>query len=671
MKKILSSLICISVLLSASDETDIQNLSLEELLNVEISGATLTACKNSNVPAAVTVFERKQISQMGIDSLDELMGYVPGFQSYRTDDNSLVYTYSSRGRRTGSASAEVLIIVDGMRLNDARIGGAALVMPKIPLEWIERVEFIRGGGSALYGSNAMQGVINIITVKQKNELEAAGGSYDRLKAVALGSYSQENMQADVLTFYDHSNGENYTRNSTFDSNTVVTNDPYDIADLYTTFRYGNTQLNYLRTHANVENFYLLGNISNPVNNLDVTNDILALENSIVYNALVSTIMVQYSGFNTNFSTQAIGAGELSSISNPSSSAGLAADSTLKSSEWRGSIENDYTINADNSIQFGGEYRRVIAPELDAYGNFDLTALAQNSFPIASSPTRSIQSVIQSEHTQDIYGVFAQYQTKFLENLILTFGGRVDKYEGLDEQFSYKTAAVYQLSDLQSLKAIYGKSFRAPNTNELYLENNPLLTGNPALQSESIQNLDLIWVGSWEQKVQWSIGYFENRYNDAIVQVENTSGAGSTFENIQQDPVKGFELELEYQPQDAWMFRGTYTYFTTLPDLSYRESNHLLSLIGNYHYEKLNVNLSSIYNGKREYAVDTDSNRYSLPSYWLVNTKVSYQLTPALNVFLQGKNILDKTYITPSGTLISTDGISNRGCEMLAGIIWHF
>ena len=66
-------------------------LSLEELLKVKVTGSTLTPKELKTVPAAVTVFTHKQINNLGMDSLDELMNMVPGFQSYRTSLSPLSY----------------------------------------------------------------------------------------------------------------------------------------------------------------------------------------------------------------------------------------------------------------------------------------------------------------------------------------------------------------------------------------------------------------------------------------------------------------------------------------------------------------------------------------------------------------------------------------------------
>jgi len=188
LRRIVKSILSLSLLVYGSQfsvalhttehSDDFFSMSLEELMQVEITGSTLTSESYNTVPSAVTVFSHDQIKRMGLDSLDELINIVPGFQSYRSTRSANSISTSSRGRRVGNASAEILLLIDGQRLNDPRTSGSMLV-PKLPLMQIERVEFIRGPGSAVYGSNAMLGVINVITRSDVNEIGAGVGSFDR------------------------------------------------------------------------------------------------------------------------------------------------------------------------------------------------------------------------------------------------------------------------------------------------------------------------------------------------------------------------------------------------------------------------------------------------------------------------------------------------------------
>jgi len=198
----------------ADDMDVVFDLSLKELMNIKITGATLSEENLLSVPAAVTVISSTEIKRLGFTRLDQLMNYIPGYQSYRTDSHSQSYVFSSRGRRIGNAGREVLILLDGMRINDDWAGGATSKEPVISLANVERVEFMRGPGSAIYGSNAFLGVINIITSKDKkiftglgeHQEKTAGFQWywkdkDKDKALSF-NYHQQKSGGERLDIYD-------------------------------------------------------------------------------------------------------------------------------------------------------------------------------------------------------------------------------------------------------------------------------------------------------------------------------------------------------------------------------------------------------------------------------------------------------------------------------------
>ena len=118
-------------------------------MEIQITGSTLTPENINKVPVAVTVFTHDELRRLGLDSLNDLMNLVPGFQSYRSSTAPFSYAASSRSRRIGYASAEILILVDGQRLNSPRNSGSTTVLANLPLMNIEQVEFIRGTGRLL------------------------------------------------------------------------------------------------------------------------------------------------------------------------------------------------------------------------------------------------------------------------------------------------------------------------------------------------------------------------------------------------------------------------------------------------------------------------------------------------------------------------------------------
>ena len=265
---------------------DFLSMSLEELLQVEITGSTLTSESIKTVPSAVTVFTHDEINRMGLDTLDELMNLVPGFQSARTSFSSLIYPFSSRGRRIAQPSAEILIMVDGQRLQDPGTSGSAEIIPKYPLINIERVEFIRGSGSSIYGSNAMMGVINIITRSDANELSASVGSFDRKQIYLQSSANMGDASVDIFAHIDTDNGDEYNLQDTFSNNRIDTDDPRTLANLNIKVHWQDTQLNIQHNQFNSENFYEADGISNDFNNRDAMLSSIALQHDFNWNQLL-------------------------------------------------------------------------------------------------------------------------------------------------------------------------------------------------------------------------------------------------------------------------------------------------------------------------------------------------------------------------------------------------
>src|SRR5690606_36591668 len=118
-----------------------------------------------------------------------------GFQVLRSADSGRYTMVSARGRRIAATSGEILILVDGYRVEANNFSAIAGLFEQ-PLSNIARVEFIRGPGAALYGSNAMMGVINIITLQGDNSLQLQTASYssnDIYFNKAFGTRDSPNM----------------------------------------------------------------------------------------------------------------------------------------------------------------------------------------------------------------------------------------------------------------------------------------------------------------------------------------------------------------------------------------------------------------------------------------------------------------------------------------------
>ena len=670
---VFASLFILPATIYAQDETDLFSLSLAELMQLEVTGSTLTPQALNTVPSAVTVFNQAQIARLGLDTLNELMNLVPGFQSYRAAQSSHQEHYSSRGRRIGSSASEVLLVMDGQRLNSSRSGGAAIVIQRIPLKNIERVEFIRGPGSAIYGSSAMLGVVNIVSRDGVNEAQFLTGSYEHWQLDTSVSHESEDFNLDLYVHSQADQGDRYTVPDTFSSNKVTIEDPREMEHINFKLQWQNTQLSFINFKSQNKGFYVQNNTSNDINQNKTQFDSISIQQDFNWLSVDSFMWLGYQESGFEFSAQITAQGDLSANSSPSSSDPLFINVDFSSpSETRALWHNNWVIDKHSSLQFGIEHRKLEVPQITAANNFDLGELASASFPISYYGELAATTVVQKSGSQNVNGIYAQYQGSLLQGTHLTLGLRYDKFEGLDSNLSPRFGLVKKLNQHHSVKLLYGEAFRAPTIGELGLTNNPILDGNPELKPESVQTLDIIWLGNWSNTT-FTLGYFENHFTDGIHQIPTGVGSTLQYRNSDSEVGKGIEFEFSQEVSEHWMVRISESYFLETTNESFREAEQMSSFMVNYQQFPLNLNLFVVYHGERINPTTDASGENKLDDNFLVNGKLSYLYRPQLQLLFQVKNVLDESYFSPvrSARDANVDGTPNRGREISLGVNWVF
>ena len=145
-----------------STGTGLTDLDIEQLMNIEVrvTSASKTEESLSSAPAAIFVLTGDDIRRGGFASIPEALRMVPGLTV--TQINSHLWTVSSRGFN-GFPNEKLLVLIDGRAAYDPLYGGVFWDVQDVPLESIDRIEIIRGAGGTLWGANAVNGVINIMT----------------------------------------------------------------------------------------------------------------------------------------------------------------------------------------------------------------------------------------------------------------------------------------------------------------------------------------------------------------------------------------------------------------------------------------------------------------------------------------------------------------------------
>lgn len=650
---------------SAEGERSLFDLSLEELLEVKITGATLKPEDLSAVPSAVTVFQEEELDRMAVDTVGELMNWAPGFQSYRSSDNSQLSIYSSRGRRIGNVGADVLVLVDGMRMDVPRTSGAISTISQFPVSAIERIEFIRGPGSALFGSNAMLGVINIVTRSGSNGLEVGAGSFGGTDFKAWGSAAQDDWSLDVYTHWQEDDGDEYKIFVPSIGEALPLRDPRRDSRLDIKFAWKDTR--FLVKHNNSKTWGFLNNgVADEERQRSAhTFDLIGLEQTF----RIGDVDLTFLGSSSWESVESIGVfaqeGALEQVSVPSSSVDMLAVSDYGSNrELRLRLLGDWVPDARSDLQFGVEYRHLDVEGLYVNSNYDFRSLLEGRFPIAYYGEIREGLLFQAPSTRSILGLFAQYQRELTDDLVLTTGLRYDSFSGIDSEFSPRAGLTYQVDDNNSLKLLYGQAFRAPAESEMNFDNNPFFIGNPDLEAETVETIDLIWMGMWENYF-FSIGAFVSDFDDAI-SIVSYPGGQDRFENVKLEDSKGFEFEISRQVGERWMGRATFTRFSSKPSLSFREAEEKGTLMINYQGDRWNGNFSALWTGGRQ-SQTFDGSIVNLDDYWSLDAKVTVELIEDLSLYVKGKNLADEQHFIPALSADYLNGLPSRGREFRIGL----
>jgi len=188
---------------------DLTQLSLEDLMDIEITSVAKRAQKLSEAPAAVFVITQEDIRRSGATSISESLRMAPGLQVARIDANKWAIT--SRGFN-GRFSNKLLVLIDGRTVYTPLYSGVYWDMKDTLLEDVDRIEIIRGPGASLWGANAVNGVINIITKSAKETqgglmVAGAGTEEQGFGAVRYGGKLGEDIHSRAyVKYFDRDSG---------------------------------------------------------------------------------------------------------------------------------------------------------------------------------------------------------------------------------------------------------------------------------------------------------------------------------------------------------------------------------------------------------------------------------------------------------------------------------
>ncbi len=668
---------CFALASASTSNEYLLNLSIQELMDIKISGSTLTDESILTVPSSVTVFTQADIRQLGVNRLTQLANFVPGFQSYRSDESGVQEMVSNRGRRLGAAGREMLVLLDGTRLNNDYNGGAFANIPYITLANVERVEFIRGPGSAIHGANAALAVINIITQKKGREMTLAVSSPEGYRTSVQTDIEMNEGEMSVFAESIGFRGFSPTLYDAIDKQYETSRDPYSVQTLSYHFSSHGFSGNFNFNQFNSPDFYVIGAANTEENKYYGEGYRVELKHRAEFSQHLQQEVMMYYHQHSAYA-QSIAIPSEKAVLLPNTAAfiiGGGAKHTESGVNW--TISN----NQHNQWHWlvGAELRQPKIVYSTGYSNYS-TEDYVNILTLGRPMRYYGQFVADVENIapqqRNIHSAFAQLQFYPSKQWDFVLAGRVDDFSDVGSHFSPRMASIYHYNDNNALKLMYGEAFRPAAMLELHTKNNVAFASNPDLQPEITKTTELTWEHIANTS-QLSTTLYHVTIEDAYYRVNVPGTLKRKWLNGSSLSTNGIEIEGRYALSEAWSMRGTASYvYDPVIDIN-SEARHLASVTINYAKDAWHNSLSTVYHGERQddystspFSVFTGQNTHG--GYALLSGRTSYNLKKNLTLFARGENLLNKKYIVPAeqalGNLV---GVPGRGRYLEVGVTWDF
>jgi outer membrane receptor for ferrienterochelin and colicins len=667
---------------------DYYNLTLEELGKIEISIATGNSTTLDRAPATATLISSAEIKAMGARNLDEVLETVPGLHVALSSLSRLDSIYSIRGIHTGF-NAQVLLLLNGVPVQYSMQGGRPTLF-RLPAASIERVEVIRGPGSAVYGADAFSGVVNVITKDAGNingtTVTLGGGSFEG-RSVSLET---ANYLGDVgISFnfaYQESRGD---KDRVVDSDLQSTLDAifmtqaseaptslstrYQILDSHLALTSSKVLFNLWNWHSRDAGegagaAQALDSMGRDDSNLWMTDLTYHFTDDDTWS---NSLRLSYVNYDQESEFVIFPAGVVAPI-NSTGNIDFASNSFVQFPEGiigaPGAKMEDIQLDYVSVLGMFSGHRLRLAAGL-RYQSVDPRE-KKNFGPGVIDGTNStvdgtLKDVTDTEFVylpdtnRNLKYLSVQDEWQLLTELTLTAGLRYDDYSDFGNTTNPRLALVWGVSENITAKLLYGRAFRAPSFTELGFKNNPVSLGNSELKPEKIDTYELAFNYRITGNLQTTLAVFNYAARDMIEFKLDLDGTGTkTAQNARDQDGEGFEFEVNWRPSEAWLFAGSYSLQNaedakTGNDIADAPGQQL-KFISNWEFSEnwfLNGQVNWVA-GRERNSVDT---RKNIDDYLLTNIAIKRQFVfDRMDLSLAIRNLFDEDAREPSSGEIPND-----------------
>lgn len=473
------------------DKAQIDVVLLPATVSQEINvTANRVGTSQGETAESVEVFSRHDLQSTAAEAIDEALRQVPGFTLFRRSD-SRTANPTSQGASLrgvgGNGASRALVLYNDIPLNDPF--GGWVYWGRIPREDVSSIEVLRGGGSSLYGSGALSGVVNMVPQRESRNLVSA--------EISQGTEATPDLSLDsswlVKSWSLDTSGEAFRTAGYI----LVPPDQRGAVDTAANSYHGTAQLT-ARRKLKAGDFFAAGDFYDEARNNGTpltTNDTQLWQISGGLNWLTRLAGIQLRGYGSGQSYNQT----FSSIAADRSSEGLVRAQHVPAQQAGGSLMLSRQLGERNVLVGGADVRYV-------RGFSNETAF------VASLAT----SLVDSGGRQLSSGAYVQDSIRLHPRLLVTIGGRYDNWDNVqahtsttplvasvkpsftafadqsDHAFSPRAALLFRAGERITLTASAYKSFRAPTLNELYRSfrlGNVLTLANAQLQAEHLSGAE--------------------------------------------------------------------------------------------------------------------------------------------------------------------------------------
>jgi iron complex outermembrane receptor protein len=499
---------------SAPTPVALKKLTLRELMDVEVLSVSRVPSKLSRTAASIQVITRDDIHRSGATTLAEALRLAPNLQIAQANSHDWAITargFNGASVATGSIANKLLVMIDGRSVYTPLFGGVFWDAQHVPLDDIDRIEVVSGPGGTLWGANAVNGVINIIT-RSAEETQggmvtlAAGSFLDKLGTVRYGGTIGRDFTYRVY-------GQFFDAGSTTRANGADAHDDWNLTQ-------GGVRTDYRKSEADrvtVQGDFYQGDQGIPSTAFIDGQNLMARWTHVTSPQSDWLLQLYFDRTRRRF-PQTTFREEL-----------LTADLDF---------QHRFAAGARNSVLWGAGYRHMWDETRDG-GSF--------SFRPPKKTMRLFSAFVQDELTTAD------------ATLKLTIGAKLEHngFSGLETQPSARLA--WTPPGRQMVWAAASRAVRSPSRLDTDIRTGPT-RGNADFAAENVIAYELGYRVTPAESLSLSVAAFHNSYSDIrSINQSSVPPGGFRFANDQEATTSGIELAGAYQPTAWWRLRGGFTH----------------------------------------------------------------------------------------------------------------